>query len=143
MSGDITSANAILTLSVPVLFPVGQQIQGFSTDDIYGVAQIKSVETAMGVDGVLSGGFVFVAIVQTLMLQADSESNDFFDQVYAAQQAAQTVFFGNGSVILPAIGKKFLMINGLLTTFKLPGAAKTLRPRTFRFQWNKVLAAPL
>lgn len=141
--GDITSANAVITLAILPLFSTPQQIQGFAADDVFDFDEIESTEVSMGVDGVLSGGWTWKPQPQRIMLQADSESNDFFDQVYAAQQAAQTVFFGNGSVILPAIGKKFLMINGLLTTFKLPGAAKTLRPRTFRFQWNKVLAAPL
>ena len=53
---SITSANAILTLAIPLLFPTPVQLQGFAADDVYDIPRIKSVETLMGVDGVLSGG---------------------------------------------------------------------------------------
>ena len=76
---SITSANAVLTLAIAQLFPVPQQLQGFGVDDVYDVPQIKSVEVMMGVDGVLSAGFVYVQIPQHITLQGDSASNLIFD----------------------------------------------------------------
>lgn len=143
MSGDITSANAILTLRVQTLFPTPQQIQGFSTDDIYGIAQIKSVETAMGVDGVLSGGFVFAAIVQTLMLQADSESNDFFDTWWTNHQSSKGVFVASGLIKLPAITTKFTQTRGFLTGYTpAPAGKKTLQPRSYEITWQNIAPSP-
>lgn len=143
MSGDITSANSVLMLSVALLFPEPQQIQGFSTDDIYGVAQIKSVETAMGIDGVLSGGFVFVAIVQTLMLQADSESNDFFDTWWTNMQSAKGIFPASGLIKLPSIATKFTQTRGFLTGYTpVPAGKKTLQPRPYEITWQNIAPSP-
>lgn len=143
MSGDITSANAVLALAVPPLFPVPQRIQGFSTDDIYGIAQIKSVETAMGVDGLLSGGFVFVAIVQSLMLQADSASNDFFDTWWTSMQATKGVYRASGLIKLPAISTKFSQTKGFLTGYTpAPAGKRTLQPRSYEITWESIFPSP-
>jgi hypothetical protein len=139
---NITSANAVLFLTVPPIFPQPVQIQGFAADDVYDLDEIESIETQMGVDGILSGGWTWKPQPQRVMLQADSPSNDFFDQWYAAMQAAQTVFLAQGIITLPAISKKMIQVNGFLSGYKLPGAKRVLQPRSFRLTWNKVLPAP-
>lgn len=141
--GSITSANAVLMLSVPPLFPIPQQIQGFATDDIYDIPQIKSVEVLMGVDGVLSAGFVYVQIVQTITLQADSASNSFFDTWWTQMQAAQDAYAANGLIRLPSIATKFAQTNGYLTGYKpAPAAKKVLQPRTYEVTWESIAPAP-
>lgn len=140
---SITSANAILTLSVPPLFAIPQQLQGFGVDDIYDTDQIKSVETMMGVDGVLSGGFVYVEVKQTITLQADSASNSFFDTWWTQMQAAQDVYVASGLIKLPSIVTKFTMLTGFLTGYKpIPDGKKVLQPRKFEITWGKVAPAP-
>lgn len=140
---SITSANAVLTLSQAILFPTPIQLQGFAADDIYDVDSIKSVEDSMGVDGVLSFGFVFVAVPQNISLQADSDSNDFFDTIWTQMQAAEDVYPLNGTIILPGISTKFAMVNGGLTGYKpIPDAKKTLQPRRYQITWNKVFPQP-
>lgn len=140
---SITSANAVLMLAVPPLFPVPQQLQGFATDDIYDIPQIKSVEVMMGVDGVLSGGFVFVQIPQEITLQADSKSNAFFDTWWTQMQAAQDVYTASGLIKLPGISTKFTQINGFLTGYKpAPAAKKTLQPRRYEITWQSIAPAP-
>lgn len=142
--GSITSANAVLTLAQPILFPVPVQLQGFAADDVYDIDQIKSVETVMGVDGILSGGFVYVEVMQNITLQADSASNDFFDTLWAQMQAAQDIYPISGLVILPSILTKFAMRNGFLTGYKpAPDAKKTLQPRKYQITWNSIAPAPL
>ncbi len=141
---SITSANAVLTLAVPPLFPVPQQIQGFATDDIYDIPQIKSVEVQMGVDGVLSAGFVYIQIPQEITLQADSDSNDFFDTWWTQMQAAQDVYAASGIIKLPSIATKFTQINGFLTGYKpAPGAKKLLQPRKYEITWERIAPAPM
>ncbi len=75
----LTSANAILLLSVNGLFDTARRIEGFSSDDITDADAIETVETSMGVDGRLSGGYVHVATRQKIVLQADSLSIEFFE----------------------------------------------------------------
>jgi hypothetical protein len=139
----ITSANATLTLSQPTLFPAPVKMQQFAVDDVFDTENIRAVETLMGVDGVLSFGFVFVAVVQNIALQANSPSNSFFDVIYTQQQAALDVYPLNGTIILPAISTKFTLSNGALTGYKpTPDGKRTLTPRRFQITWNKIAPAP-
>lgn len=138
---DITAANASLTLTIPPLFTVPQQLQGFATDDVYDLDEIESVETLMGVDGVLSGGFVWKPQPQTITLQADSPSCALFDTWYAQQVAGRTTYVANGVLTLPALGLKFVQTTGYLRGYKMPGAKRLIQPRRFRIEWNLVLPA--
>ena len=140
---SITSANAILTLAIPLLFPTPVQLQGFAADDVYDIPRIKSVETLMGVDGVLSGGFIYVEVLQDIMLQADSPSNSLFDTWWTQMQAAVDVYPANGSIVLPGIATKFTMVNGYLTGYTpAPAAKKVLQPRRFEISWNSIVPSP-
>lgn len=141
--GKITAADAVVTLSIATLFENPQQLQGFAADDVTDVPQIKSVETVMGVDGVLSAGFVFVPVLQTITLQADSLSNRVFDQWWQQMQSTKDVFIAQGVIRFPAIGSKFVQNDGYLTGYKpLPGAKKLLQPRTYEITWNSIVAQP-
>lgn len=141
---SITSANAVLMLSINNLFPTPQQIQGFAADDVFDIPQIRSVETSMGVDGVLSMGFVYVAIPWEITLQADSASNAIFDTWWTQMQAAQDVYQANGQIALPGISTKFNLTTGGLTGYKpAPGAKKTLQPRKFELTFQTIAPAPI
>jgi hypothetical protein len=141
---NITSANAIYALSVADLFATPLQLQGFSADNVFGTEPLASAETSMGIDGFLSAGFVYVPVVQSIELQADSPSGDIFDQWWQASQIAQSIFPAQGIVTLLSIGKKWTLQNGILTTFPpIPDAQKTLRPRRFGITWERVFPAPV
>jgi hypothetical protein len=140
---SITSANSVVTLTIPILFTAPQQLQGFAADDIFDVPAIESVETLMGVDGVLSAGFVYVKIPWTFTLQGDSASNAIFDAWWTQMQAAQDVYAASGQVVLPSIATKFNLNNGYLTSYKpAPDAKKLIQPRKFTVTWNSVAPAP-
>lgn len=140
---SITSANAVLTISQPILFSSPVQLQGFAVDDIYDMEQVKIIEALMGVDGVLSFGFIFVERLQNVTLQADSASNAVFDTINLQQNAAQDVYPVSGEIVLPGISTKFAMINGALQMYSpAPAAKKTLQPRKYQFVWNTVTPAP-
>lgn len=142
--GAITSSNAVLMLSIASLFPVPQQIQGFATDDVYDIPTIKSVETAMGVDGVLSAGFVYVAIPQSITLQADSASNLIFDTWWQQMQAAQETYAAQGVIRLPSIATRYQQVNGYLTGYKpAPAAKRILQPRTYEITWERLAPSPI
>jgi hypothetical protein len=141
--GDLTAANSVITLSIGTLFPVPQQLQGFAADDVMDIPRIQSVEVLMGVDGVLSGGFVFREIVQRIMLQADSASNAIFDQWWTQMVASLATFQATGQVRFPSIGTKFNLTGGFLTGYKpSPAARRILQPREYEITWNLIAPAP-
>ena len=136
---SITSANAIIMLTIANLFDVPQQIQGFASDDVFSTDAIAPAETMMGVDGLLSGGYVNVPVVQGFSLQADSPSIDFFDAWYAAQRAQNDTYVANGIITLSSLGRKWSMTKGYLTNYPmLPDAKKLLQPRKFSITWERV-----
>ena len=97
----------------------------------------------MGVDGVLSAGFVFKEIVQEIMLQADSASNALFDTWWTQMQATKSTYPANGMIKLPSIATKFSLILGFLTGYKpAPGAKRILQPRRFEITWQTIAPAP-
>lgn len=140
---DITGANANLTMWITGLFPVPVKLEGFAADDVYDLDEIDPVEVLMGVDGKLSGGFTWKAQPQTITLQADSDSCEFFDTWQRNQQAGVRVYAATGVLSLPALGLKFNQTKGFLTNYKLPGAKKLVGPRRFRVTWESVVPAPI
>jgi hypothetical protein len=144
MPGNITSADAVYMLGIPGVFNSPQQLQGFSTEDIFDTEAVDAAQLMMGVDGFLSGGFIFVEFKQTVSLQGDSDSNALFDTWYAAQVAAKQLFPANGTIQLPAIGRSAALTRGFLTSYTpLPDAKKVLQPRKFGITWNKIEPAAI
>lgn len=140
----ITSANAALALAVASIFPVPVQLQGFAADDIFDTDQIDPSEVVRGVDGVMSAGFVFVNIKQNFSLQADSASNDIFEEWYQQQQAQREIFFANGIITLRSINRSYTMNNGVLSGYKpISDAKKVLQPRKFSITWESVNPLPI
>lgn len=139
---SITGATVNLMFSIPNLFPTPQQIQGFAADNVFNTEPIESGEFLMGVDGVLSGGFVYVPVMQNYELQADSPSISFFDTWWATMQQVQDLFFASGTAKMPAIGKKWTMTKGGLSLYSpTPEAKKLLQPQRFRITWQSVIPA--
>ena len=59
------------------------------------------------------------------------------------EKAQQTKFPINGVILLIAVGTKFTMTRGFLTTYQpLPDAKKVLQPRTHSITWERVLPSP-
>lgn len=138
----ITSANAVIVITIPSVFPIPQQLQGFAADDVFETDPLESAETLMGVDGRQSAGFVFVPVHQTFALQADSPSVFIFDTWWAAQQIAHEIFTANATILLTSVSKKWAMTNGVLSNYKpLPDAKKVLQPQRFRITWESSLPA--
>lgn len=139
----ITAANAILLLGVERLYPVPQRIQGFSADDVMDTDNIEPTETAMGVDGRLSAGWVATSVRQNITLQADSTSNDFFENWANAEQTAREKYIATGTLLLPATGRKYQMTRGFLRGLVLvPSLRRTIQPRRYTIEWERITPAP-
>lgn len=142
--GDITSSNAAIFLTIPGIFGSPQQLQGFAADDIFDTDPIKVTENLMGVDGVLSSGFVFAPVPQNFALQADSQSVIVFDTWYFQNRALRQSFRAQAVITLSALGSKWALANGALEDYPpIPRAQRVLQPRRFRVIWESVLLAPV
>jgi len=140
----ITSANSILTMIVPGLFPVPVSIQGYSTDDAFMLDALDLAETVMGVDGRMSAGYVPKEVKLTITLQADSASKDFFAILTQAVKTAREVFYMSATLSLPSTGEAFTFTRGILTSVEqLPSAKKMLQPQKFVITWESVNRAIL
>lgn len=143
MAGTLTAANSVILLSVANLYDVPQQLQGFAADDVFDTGSVTPTETSMGVDGKLSGGFVFNPIVMNVSLQADSDSNIFFENWIAAMVKARETYIATGQVALPSVQRKYAMVRGFLTSHPPTAPVrKTLQPRRYTITWEQVTPAP-
>lgn len=133
----ITSSNATFLLGITGLFPAPVRLQGFAAEDIFDSQPLQVGETSMGVDGKLSGGFVFNPTEMGISLQADSTSMFIFEQWYAQEKIARDKFPAFATILLPTLGKKWSLSRGFLINYPvLPDAKKTLQPRKFTIRWE-------
>jgi len=145
MAGDsITSANSIFTLVVAGLFPAPVQLHGYSSDRAFSNDAMALAEVNMGVDGRMTAGYTPTATVQTVTLQADSPSRDFFATIVAATKTLRDVYYLSGTITLPSTGETFTLTRGVLNTVKqIPDAAKVLQPVEYQITWESVNRALL
>ena len=135
----LTAANNILLIAIPGIYDVAQRIQGFASDDAFQFTDPETGETLMGVDGILSYGWVPMSLDQTIMLQADSKSIQLFDDWYMFEQQLGDKIAASGTVSLPSIGKTYNLTRGVfITPSVVPGVKKLLQPRKFVIRWNYV-----
>lgn len=136
----ITSANSVLTLSVAGVYPTSINIQGYAVDDAFESEAVQQSEVLMGVDGVLSGGKVWVPYKMTVHLQADSPSVEIFDNWRSAQDGLVDVFPANATIVLPSTGMSYSLINGYLTSATpFPAVKKTLQPVVYEITWQTIV----
>ncbi len=143
MAGSLTSATAVYMLTIPGVYAAPQQLQQFAADDIFSTEMLRSVETVMGVDGTLSGGFVYVEVKQKVVLQANSPSIQIFEQWWSAMAIAEDTYKAIGIITLKALGKKWNLTDGFLTGYTpIPDAGKILKPQPYEITWGKMVPAP-
>lgn len=138
----LTAANSVIILTVQNIG--AHQLQGFSTDEVFATDDATIAEVMKGVDGRLSAGYVPFNTRQNYTLQADSESNDFFEEWIAGQKAANDVFFAtNGVISLPSLTRTYTMTKGVLVSIpQTPSAGKTLKARKYTIEWDSVDPVP-
>lgn len=140
MDTTITSANSVVTLSVAGLFPVPQQLQGYSADRAWESGNVDLTESQIGVDGRKTSGLIFNMVEQTFSLQADSPSKQIFTSIINAQRAARDIFYISGTIDLPSTGESFICTRGTIKNAKmLPDAGRVLQPMSFAIEWESVV----
>jgi hypothetical protein len=142
--GNITSADITVMMSVAGVYPIPQQIQGFSVDDMFDATDVEPAEIQLGVDNSLAAGWVPYLSITRFMVRADSTSSLFFENWLAAQNATQSIYFATATVNIPGIKRLYDLSGGVMTRIQpLPPARKTLQPRPFEVTWASVIAASL
>jgi hypothetical protein len=131
-------------LGVKGLYTTPQQLQGFSDGDAYSVDSVDVAEVVMGVDGVMSSGYVPQIKTMNIVLQADSASNTFFEAWYAAQEAAKETYAAFGVIRQPGVSRSYILTNGVLVGYSaLSDGKKILQPRKFSIKWTSIVGAPI
>lgn len=144
MARTITAANSVFMLSVAGVFNVPQQIQGYTADAAFAVDSVELSQAIVGVDGLMSAGYVTYLVPQTINIMPDSPSLVIFEAWVNAMNTARDVFFASGIVVLPAIGRKFTLNKGVLTNAKpFADVKKTLQPLEYKISWESVSASPI
>lgn len=142
--GTISGANVVYMFGVSTIFPSPQQLQGFAADDAFTTAVQKIGEVQMGVDGQQAGGFVYVPVEQEISLLASSSSTSIFDQWVQAQLQVQDAYAAFGTILMPSLGKKWTMNNGILISYPpMPDVKKLLSPLKYMISWQSAVPAPI
>ena len=137
---NITSANASLSFVVPGIFASGVFMQDFAVDEMFSAEAVDVCETMMGVDGILSAGWIPAIRKLEVTLMAGSPSATFFDAWAQQNDALKTVHFASGLLTLPAINTSYTLIQGVLKSYKpVPDAAKVLKPRKFGLEFQSIV----
>lgn len=135
----ITSVGVQFYLSVATIYPQMTLIQGFTADDVTDTDSVTTAVTTKGVDGRLSVGFVPFEINQNITLQADSLSNDFFENIIEYEKAAQEKYIMTGLIIVPATGRQYSLTRGVLKNIPVtPAIRATVQPRRYTITWESV-----
>lgn len=138
MSMDITSANAIVSLSCDLFSTTLQQ---FSADTSFEGEDDQVAETRMGVDGMMVAGQVPNIKAVTVHLEASSPSIQFLTLLKQAMETNRTIYECQMVIAIPSIGKRITYSHGVLQSAKdLPDGKKVLDPTnwTFHFQDKSV-----
>jgi hypothetical protein len=138
----LTVANSTITITVPNLFNSPQVLGGYMADRAWETDIVELAEVVMGVDGVLSGGFVPFPVPQVYYIMPTSLTSDMFETWIGTSQANQTTYPASGKITLLGTGKSYTMQTGYLTKGGvIPNAGKLLEGRPFTITWQSVLAS--
>lgn len=138
----ITSANSVVTITVPGLFNSPVQLFGYSADKAWDTAAVVATETQIGVDGRKTAGLVFNPIKQTFSFQADSPSVSVFETIWSSQRVVRDLYYIYASILLPSTSEAYECVKGTLEDYNaVASAGKVLQMREFSISWLNIIPA--
>ncbi|MCX2562151.1 hypothetical protein OQ252_12195 [Acetobacter farinalis] len=141
---DITAANSVYTVTVPGLYNTPITLENYAADRAFETDARELAETAMSIDGYLNAGWIPNPVTQTIALAASSESALIFEAIVMAQDARRGLYRMGAEIQIPAIGRKYTMVRGLLRSIVgVPTAGRVLEARHFEIIWERVLPAAI
>jgi hypothetical protein len=103
----LTSANANFLVRCRGVYDNYVKQQGFQVDNAFGFGDRTVGETRAGVDGKLSGGYVFNEAQFTAFYEANSPSISMMDNCYADIQNNQETRVFDFIVEIPSVKKRY------------------------------------
>ena len=141
-ASTITSANSVVSITVPGLYSSPVQLEGYSTDKAWDTAAVVVTETQIGVDGRKTAGLVYNPVKQTFSFQADSPSVQIFESIYSAMRSAGDVYYISATIDLPATGESYVCNKGTLEDYNaVASAGKVLTAREVSISWGSIQPA--
>ena len=139
---DITSANAIVAVSVGGLFSVN--LENFSADSSFTSDTVQAAETRMGVDGHMAAGFTPAIKTVTINLEAGSPSTEYMQLLRQVQEVNMKPYKVQMVISIPSIGKRYTFSEGVLQSYKdLPDGQNVLSPTQWVFHFEGMSAEGL
>lgn len=138
-AGDITSANAVLVMTVADLFPAGITLQGFAADQSYSQDELQVTEDRMGVDGNLVAGWIPSIKSVTIMLEASSPSYTPMVQLYRAMEMKRGIIPVSLVATIPSIKRIYTWSEGVMKSgTPVANGKKILDPTTWKFDFARL-----
>src|SRR5678816_2279150 len=125
MAGTLTVANSSMVLRIADLFDTGIALQGYAADEVFSAEPATHIETMMGIDGRLSGGWVPSERTVNISLNGDSDSNFIFEEWAGAQRQRRDAMIATLIVTIFSINRVYTCTYGFLRTYSsLPDARR-------------------
>lgn len=140
----LTTANSKILLNAPV-FPAPVELKQYSTDDIINQDDIEFAESRMGIDGIMSSGYVINSRVVNMTFESTSPSIDTFNLWINAMKTARDVLIAPAMrVSVPSLNATYVFTNGVIKSGKeMPDLKKTSQPITYTLEFESCTAVPL
>lgn len=131
----ITSADAVVLLSISSVFPVPQVLEKFSMDANFISESVKLGENRLGVDGEMAKGKIYAILPVTISLMPDSPSIDIFN-LWANYIIKNDVVDATLVITLLSTGYIYTLKQGGLIEAKLiPDGKKVLEPQDYKIEF--------
>ncbi len=141
---NITSANSSLRIVVPEFYPGGFTVDDFAADSIFEVAALDTKEELMSADGKYHAGYIFNPTTLTISLAPTSSAGFRIDAWQSAERAAVASFGCNAVITIPALSKKYNLVNGVLFSWTItPPGQRVLGTRQAVFHFESVTGSDL
>ena len=136
-SKTLTAANSVLQVRCKGVYDQYVRLQGFQVDNVFGFGERAIGETRAGVDGILSGGYVFNESQFTVSLEANSPSVTVLDNCSANIQNNMETLPFDFVVELPSVKKRYSFSGFLVTIPSGVSANKLLAGVQYVFNVDK------
>lgn len=152
--GSISNANSSLVITprlagalsglLPALAGAGINVQGYSSDDAFATEAVDIAETHIGVDGLMSAGYLPRLNKMSITLSPDSITLPVFNALVGVQDQIKELILLDGILTLQSINTTFALINGVMSRITpIPPGKKVLNPVSYELTWWQITPAPM
>lgn len=112
-TGLTSTSSALSTLSG--LLGVPMTLEGWAADNAFSVDAQQRAVVVQGVDGNVHSGWVPHLNNFNLSLMPDSDSQEYLENLMAAEDTMRETLLITGVLLVPSIGRRYSLTNGTIT----------------------------